>query len=107
MVSGNSYVKKNDYSTFFPYIDLVLGSQINLEIAYAASSYIKSKGVGVVNHTYISAQLPLDVPYFYSLNKSFTDFGLNTFDTVFQIGTNLRYEASLINTIDLMSDLLM
>jgi len=68
-------------------------------MAYAASSYIKSKGVGVVNHNYISAQLPLDIPYFYSLNKSFTDFGINAFDTVFQIGTNLRYEASLINTI--------
>jgi hypothetical protein len=77
----------------------VIGSQTNIEIAYAATSYVKSKGIGVANLNFVSTQLPIDVPYFYSLNKSFTDFGLNTFNTIFQIGTNLRYEASLFNTI--------
>lgn len=39
------------------------------------------------------------MPFFYTLNKSFTDFGANNLGTILQIGTNIRYEASLLNTI--------
>jgi hypothetical protein len=78
---------------------MVLGAHINLERVYIAANYVKSKGIGSVNHGFISSNLCLDVPFFYTLDKSFTDFGANNFGTILQIGTNIRYEASLLNTI--------
>jgi hypothetical protein len=95
MPQTRDYNKQNYYPIT---LDLVFGSQVNLEMVYSAYTYVTSKGVGSVNHTFVSPQLLLDIPFFYTLNKSFTDFGQNAFNTILQIGTNLRYEASLLNT---------
>jgi len=76
-----------------------MGSQVNLEIVYCAFTYIKAKGVGSVNHTFVSSDLCQDIPFFYTINQAFSNFGQNAFGTIFQIGTNLRYEASLLNTL--------
>jgi hypothetical protein len=93
-------VDSNYKNGYYPIkIDIVLGAHINLERVYIATNYVKSKGIGSVNHGFIPSNLCLDVPFFYTLNKTFTDFGTNNFSTILQIGTNIRYEASLLNTI--------
>lgn len=76
-----------------------MGSQSNLEMAYSAFTYIKAKGLGSVNYTFVSSDLCLDIPFFYTINHAFTNFGQNAFGTIVQIGTNLRHEASLLNTL--------
>lgn len=40
----------------------------------------------------------MDFPFFYSLNRSFCSFAKNELNGLIMIGTNLRYEASLLNT---------
>ena len=76
-----------------------MGSQINLERAFIAATYLKAKGAGVISQTYISANLCQDIPFYYSFNREFSDFSTNNVSAVLQIGINLRYEASLLNTL--------
>jgi len=66
---------------------------------YAASTYIKIKGRGNLTQTFVKANLCLDIPTFYSFNRTFASFTENEVSALIQVGTNLRYEASLFNTI--------
>jgi NADH-quinone oxidoreductase subunit G len=50
------------------------------------------------NQTLFSAKLLLDIPFFYSLNQTVNNFSKGELSSVIMIGTNLRYEASLLNT---------
>ena len=86
--------------SYYPYCaNFVRGSQSNLERIYSAATYLKTKGVGTVSQTFISPNLCLDIPFFYSFNRAFSSFSENEVASVLQIGTNLRYEASLLNTL--------
>jgi len=64
---------------------------------YAASTYVKSKGIGVVMQSVTPANIIIDIPFFYSLNTTFNQF--SDLNGIIQIGINLRYEASLLNTL--------
>jgi len=52
------------------------------------------------NYTQLNynANINTDFPQFYSLNKVVNSFSTNPYQTIIIIGTNLRYEASLLNT---------
>jgi len=76
-----------------------MGSQINLERVFIAATYLKAKGAGILSQTYISANLCQDIPFFYSFNREFAAFSTNNVSSVLQVGLNLRYEASLLNTL--------
>ena len=60
---------------------------------------MKSKGNSRLSQSFVSANLCLDIPFFYSFNRTFASFSENRVGSVLQIGTNLRYEASLLNTV--------
>jgi hypothetical protein len=56
------------------------------------------------NNSFISqdiytSKLILDIPFFYSLNKSFNSFSTKSLKNRILIGTNTRYEVSLLNTV--------
>jgi len=50
------------------------------------------------NQMKYTSNLLLDLPLFYSINKSVNDFTLNPLENIIIIGVNLRYEASVLNT---------
>ena len=79
--------------------DFVRGSQVNLERVYAAKAFTSVKPYGSINQDFISPKLNLDIPFFYSFNRMFSVFAEDIRSSVMQIGTNLRFEASLLNTI--------
>ena len=85
---------------YYPYDPKVVrGAHINLERAYAAATYVKAKGSSRLSQTFVSPKVCLDIPFFYSFNRTFANFSENRVGSVLQIGTNLRYEASLLNTV--------
>ena len=78
-----------------------LGAQVNLESRYALDFFSKrmlATNSLTYNQTKYSPNLLNDFPFFYSLNKSVNDFILSPLHNIIRIGTNLRYEASLLNT---------
>ena len=97
MQEGTSYAQSPSYLPFE--FDMILGGQINLEIAYSAFNYVKAKGHNSVSISFISPKVYVDVPFFYGMTDVFTTFGQSSLDTILHIGLNLRYEASLLNTI--------
>lgn len=94
---GISYAQSTTYIPF--QFDIIIGGQINLEMAYSAFNYVKAKGLNSVSLSFISPKIYKDVPFFYGMTNLFTNFGQTSLDTVLHIGLNLRYEASLLNTI--------
>ena len=85
---------------YYPYDPKVVrGAHTNLERAYAAATYVKAKGSSRLSQTFVSSKVCLDIPFFYSFNRTFASFSENRVGSVLQIGTNLRYEASLLNTV--------
>jgi len=76
-----------------------MGSQVNLDRVYMASTYFKSKGFSTVRQSCFPAKLQLDIPFFYSLNTTVNSFTKDELSNVIQVGVNLRYEASLLNTL--------
>ena len=82
-------------------INFHFGSQTNLESFYAVDSFIKrvsTKTAFSYNQIKYTSNLLIDLPLFYSLNKSVNDFALNPLQNIIIIGVNLRYEASILNT---------
>jgi len=68
-------------------------------MTYSLAAYSKMFGYSnTFNQTRFSAKLLLDIPFFYSLNQAVNEFSKNTRNGFIMIGTNLRYEASLLNT---------
>ena len=81
-------------------INFIFGSQTNLETIFSVDVYIKL----IDNNSFISqdiytSKLILDIPFFYSLNKSFNSFSTKSLKNRILIGTNTRYEVSLLNTV--------
>ena len=82
-------------------ISLHFGSQTNFESLYAVDSFIKrvsTKTAFSFNQIKYTSNLLIDLPLFYSLNKSVNDFAVNPLQNIIIIGVNLRYEASILNT---------
>ena len=80
-------------------VKFVMGSHSNIETVYALSTYSKIFGyTNSFNQTNFSAKLLLDIPFFYSINQAVSEFTNNTSNSFIRIGTNMRYEASLLNT---------
>ena len=78
-----------------------LGAQVNLENRYTLDSFSKrilTTNSFTYNQTKYSSNLLNDFPFFYSLNKSVNDFIISPLHNIIRIGTNLRYETSLLNT---------
>lgn len=70
-------------------------AQVKRMITDGESYY--SRGFSYSQTTY-TANLLNDFPYFYSLNKGINDFVDNPQNNIIRIGSNVRYEASLLNT---------
>jgi len=79
--------------------NFIRGSQCNLERIYLTSTYLKAKGGGELSQTFIPTNLCVDLPFMYSFNRPFTAFTENQVSSLIQVGANLRYEASLLNTV--------
>jgi len=62
MQEGTSYAQSPSYLPFE--FDMILGGQINLEIAYSAFNYVKAKGHNYVSISFISPKVYVDVPFF-------------------------------------------
>jgi NADH-quinone oxidoreductase subunit G len=77
-------------------IGLVLGSLTDINEAFVLSNFVKYLGFGDIQFENYKMALNLDAPYFYSLNTSINSFE-NT-NCLFVVGSNLRYEASILNT---------
>ena len=77
---------------------IIVGSHSNLERVYAINTFIKIKGNNNISFGYRPAQLRLDQPFSYSLNRTVSSFIELNISGFLMIGTNLAYEASLINT---------
>jgi len=94
-------VRKQDYCAYYTkQLNIIRGSQSNLERVYAAVNYIKATGNGnTLSQTFVGVNLSVDRPFFYSFNRSFNEFTENEISALIQVGTNLRYEASLFNTL--------
>ncbi len=76
-----------------------VGSHTNLEIAYSIIAFAKRLGTSNIFQGVSPINIQVDAPFFFSLNRSVNLFMEGSFNSVFLIGTNLRYEASLLNTI--------
>lgn len=77
----------------------VMGSQTNLESRYSVTSFSKRLGFNSIFQSYAPAQLNADIPFFYSFNRTVQSLSEKPRSNVILINTNLRYEASLINTV--------
>ena len=79
---------------------IYFGSQSNLESRYSIDFFIKhlTKVPFTYNQINYTSNVLIDVPSFYSLNKSVNEFTLKPLQNIIMIGLNLRYEASILNT---------
>ncbi len=80
-------------------IFFVVGSQRNVEMLYTFYSFAKLRGGTQISQNIETPLLNVDAPFFYSLNDSVQNYSDNkNYNGVVFIGTNIRYEASLLNT---------
>lgn len=75
-----------------------VGSLVNLERVYSAVSFAKILGSGTFLQGDSPVQLQVEAPQFYGLNRTRDSFADGSFNSLILVGTNLRYEASLLNT---------
>lgn len=78
------------------------GPHANLERIYSLFSFSKRRGIGGSNSVVLQNKYPIeinyDLPFFYSLNRTFSSITEGSIGGVFFLGVNPRYEASLFNT---------
>jgi len=77
-------------------IGSVVESSIDLEGLYTLTEALKFYGSSDVQFKNFRSFLNVDSPNFYTLNRSFNS--LNALSALLMIGTNPRFEASLLNT---------
>lgn len=75
-----------------------VGSLVNLERVYSAVSFAKILGSGTFLQGESPVQLHVEAPHFYGLNRTRDSFSDGSYKSLILVGTNLRYEASLLNT---------
>ena len=96
VLSKLSYTLIPSNNTAFSFIR---GPQVNLESMYSFVSFAKRFGFNSIFQTYASAQLNVDIPLFYSFNRTVESLVEKPLGGLILLNSNLRYEASLINTI--------
>ena len=75
----------------------IIGNIADVESIYAFSQFLKIHGVSEIQYGNYKVNANIDAPFYYGLNRtisSFKDVGV-----LFLLGTNPRYEASLLNTL--------
>jgi hypothetical protein len=90
----NSYINTNKAVNF------IIGSHFNIEMIYTVAIFAKSIGINttMLYQSYAPANIQVDSPFYYSLNSTVKSFINNNLTTIIIVGLNLRYEASLFNT---------
>ena len=80
---------------------IAFNSHTNLEIIAFLINFYKQSNDTIINFTQSNfvSKLNNDVPFFYTLNQKVNEYISQKINLVLIIGTNLRYEASLLNTI--------
>jgi NADH dehydrogenase/NADH:ubiquinone oxidoreductase subunit G len=75
-----------------------MGSLSNLEMVYAVNTFIKTLGYSAIALSAYTPKLQLDIPFFFRINMTLRSFVITEIAGLLIVGTNLRYEASLLNT---------
>lgn len=77
-----------------------VNSHVNMEMLYFVNALYTSfgKNTSFTQDTF-TPKVNLDIPFFYTLNQKVNTFTSKKMSMLITIGTNLRYEASLLNTI--------
>jgi len=78
-------------------IAALIGSLVDVEGLYVLHTFIKMYGGSDIQHGDFRFKANLDAPFFYGFNRAVSSF--NDLGAVLLIGTNPRFEASLINTL--------
>jgi NADH-quinone oxidoreductase chain G len=98
-------IEKNVYATFETTavkkilpdrVAAILGSQTDLESIYVLSHFIKFYGGNDIQQGNFMYFSNLDAPFYFGLNRSINS--LHELNNLIMIGTNPRFEASLVNT---------
>ena len=77
-----------------------INSHANMEMIYFIIALYTSFDKSVnFSQTSFTPKINLDIPFFYTLNQKVSSFTSKKRSMLLTIGTNLRYEASLLNTI--------
>jgi NADH-quinone oxidoreductase chain G len=74
----------------------VVGNTMDVEGAYALASFLKIRGFGDITYGNYPINVNSDAPFFYGFNRSLDS--LEHLGALLLIGTNTRFEASLLNT---------
>jgi NADH-quinone oxidoreductase subunit G len=98
-------IEKNVYATFESKnikkilpdrFAAILGTQSDLESTFVIAQFIKFYGGNDIQQGNFMHYTNIDAPFFYSLNRSVNS--LEDLNSLLLIGTNPRFEASLVNT---------
>jgi NADH-quinone oxidoreductase subunit G len=71
---------------------------LDLESLYALSIFMKLNGSSDIQYGFYTPKVNVDAPIFFGLNRTLSSFEDENFGSLLLIGTNLRFEASLLNT---------
>lgn len=91
-----NYSNKNKVNTSIN-LGAIVESLVDLEGVYALNEALKFYGSSNIQLGNVKSNINFDMPNFYTLNTNVNE--LKTLTTLLLIGTNVRYEASILNTI--------
>jgi len=74
----------------------VVGPIMDIEGTYALTSFLKVRGFGDIAFGNYQSRSNIDAPFFFGFNRSID--GLDNLGALLLVGTNPRFEASLLNT---------
>lgn len=77
-------------------VSTVVESLIDVEGLYALNTALKMYGSSDIQYGNTKLNLNIDAPFFYNLNRTFDS--LDTLNGLILVGTNPRFEASILNT---------
>ncbi len=89
-------LNKNTFTTNSSHFSI--GSQANLERIYSVNAFAKLRGQNSPLQGISPVNIQVDSPELFNLNSTIQQYGSGELSGVILIGTNLRYEASLLNT---------
>jgi NADH-quinone oxidoreductase subunit G len=88
---------KTSATTMRAHFGVFFGSLTNLTDVFYMSHFFKLLGTTDFQYENYKLSLNIDAPFFYSLNRQISSF--ENIDALCVIGSNLRFEASLLNTL--------
>ena len=79
---------------------VIFNSHTNLERLHFIINFYKYQSTNAIqfSQTNFHSKLNIDLPFFYTLNQKVSQFISQKINIILRIGSNLRYEASLLNT---------